>query len=86
MVVRGAINKPISFSRNAAPGAPSAGTAPSSPPASAPAADKVPALPAAASGSLSPPLLGLTLIPVQGSTGVKIASVTPNGLAATTGV
>ena len=64
VVARGTINKPVSFTRNPAPGA--------VPPAPAPAASARPAL-------------GLTLVPAQAGNGAKVASVTAQGLAATTG-
>ena len=70
VVARGPINKPISFTRNPAPGA--VPPAPTPAPAPAPAANPRPAL-------------GLTLVPAQAGNGAKVASVTAQGLAATTG-
>jgi hypothetical protein len=72
VVARGpnAMHMTISFIRNLAPGAVPAAPAPA--PAPAPAASTRPAL-------------GLTLVPAQAGSGDKVASVTPQGLAATTG-
>ncbi len=83
VVVRGAINKPISFSRNAA-SVPTAAAATAPTTASAPVASKVPVSSTTVASSARPPL-GLTLVPAQGACGVKVGSVTPGGLAATTG-
>ncbi len=83
VVVRGAINKPISFSRNAA-SVPTAAAATAPTPASAPVASKVSVSSTTVASSARPPL-GLTLVPAQGTCGVKVGSVTPGGLAATTG-